>query len=78
MKTVVAVCFIGYLCSCVFVCTAVVFGLVTIGLAYLAGMLGKTVLQIAISVFGMVGGPLLSLFLEGLFLPCVNAWVSSE
>ena len=63
-------------CACCTVCTAVFYGLVTIGLAYLAGVMGKTVLQIALSIFGMVGGPLLGLLLVGLFFPCVNSWVS--
>ncbi|XP_070198071.1 sodium-coupled monocarboxylate transporter 1-like isoform X2 [Littorina saxatilis] len=54
--------------------SAIVYGLATIGLAYLAGVMGKTVLTIALSVFGMVGGPLLGLLLLGLFFPCVNSW----
>ncbi|XP_060064284.1 sodium-coupled monocarboxylate transporter 1-like [Ylistrum balloti] len=47
-------------------------GLVVIGFAFLSALLGSTVLQIMISVLGMAGGPLLGLFLMGMFLPCVN------
>ncbi|XP_071091565.1 sodium-coupled monocarboxylate transporter 1-like [Haliotis cracherodii] len=54
--------------------TAISYGVITTGVAYLAGLLGATVLQIALSIFGMVGGPLLGLFVNGMFVPCVNAW----
>ncbi|XP_069122617.1 sodium-coupled monocarboxylate transporter 1-like [Argopecten irradians] len=47
-------------------------GLVVIGFAFLSALLGSTVLQIMISVLGMAGGPLLGLFLMGMFFPCVN------
>ncbi|XP_052222776.1 sodium-dependent multivitamin transporter-like isoform X2 [Dreissena polymorpha] len=48
-------------------------GLVVIGFAFLSTILGTTVLQIMISVLGMAGGPLLGLFLMGMFMPCVNS-----
>ncbi|XP_067652172.1 sodium-dependent multivitamin transporter-like [Haliotis asinina] len=54
--------------------TAISYGVITTGVAYLAGQLGSTVLQIALSIFGMVGGPLLGMFVNGMFFPCVNAW----
>ncbi|XP_052093056.1 sodium-coupled monocarboxylate transporter 1-like [Mytilus californianus] len=48
-------------------------GLLVIGLAFLCYFLGTTVLQIMITVLGMAGGPLLALFIMGMFMPCVNA-----
>ncbi|KAL3871317.1 hypothetical protein ACJMK2_039324 [Sinanodonta woodiana] len=51
----------------------VIGGVVVIALAFLSTILGTTVLQIMISVLGMAGGPLLGLFLMGMFLPCVNS-----
>lgn len=50
------------------------YGLLTIGLAYLADILGKTALTISFSVFGMVGGPLLGVIMNGIFLPFTNSW----
>ncbi|OWF39949.1 sodium-coupled monocarboxylate transporter 1-like [Mizuhopecten yessoensis] len=50
-----------------FVCGGMV-----IGIAFLSQFLGQTVLQIMLSIFGMVGGPLLGLFLNGIFIPWVN------
>uniref|UniRef100_A0A663FA35 Sodium-dependent multivitamin transporter n=1 Tax=Aquila chrysaetos chrysaetos TaxID=223781 RepID=A0A663FA35_AQUCH len=51
------------------------YGLLCLGMAYVSSMLGP-VLQAAISIFGMVGGPLLGLFCLGMFFPCANPTVS--
>ncbi|KAJ8300303.1 hypothetical protein KUTeg_021822 [Tegillarca granosa] len=48
-------------------------GLLVVALAFLCSLLGTTVLQIMITVLGIAGGPLLALFLMGMFFPCVNA-----
>ncbi|XP_067406620.1 sodium-dependent multivitamin transporter isoform X2 [Emydura macquarii macquarii] len=47
------------------------YGLLCLGMAYVSSMLGP-LLQAAISIFGMVGGPLLGLFCLGMFFPCAN------
>lgn len=51
---------------------AVFFGLVAIALVYGAQMMGN-VLQAALSIFGIVGGPLLGVFTLGMFFPCANS-----
>ncbi|XP_063155912.1 sodium-dependent multivitamin transporter [Candoia aspera] len=48
------------------------YGLLCLGMAYISSMMGP-VLQAAISIFGMVGGPLLGLFCLGMFFPCANS-----
>lgn len=54
---------------------ALLFGLVTIGLAYLTGLMNQTLVNITIKTQGMTGGPLLGLFLLAMFFPCANSWV---
>ncbi|XP_041496095.1 sodium-dependent multivitamin transporter-like [Microtus oregoni] len=50
---------------------AFAYGLICLGMAYISSHLGS-VLQAALSIFGMVGGPLLGLFCLGMFFPCAN------
>ncbi|XP_050394459.1 sodium-coupled monocarboxylate transporter 2 [Patella vulgata] len=52
---------------------AFVFGLICLGLTYVASLLGG-VLQAALSLFGMIGGPLLGLFTLGMLFPWANKW----
>ncbi|KAM4867609.1 sodium-dependent multivitamin transporter isoform 1-T5 [Thomomys bottae] len=47
------------------------YGLLCLGMAFISSQMGP-VLQAAISIFGMVGGPLLGLFCLGIFFPCAN------
>ncbi|KAI7799953.1 solute carrier family 5 member 6a [Triplophysa rosa] len=48
------------------------YGLVCLAMAYIASLMGS-VLQAALSIFGMVGGPLLGVFCLGMFFPCANS-----
>ncbi|XP_059167278.1 sodium-coupled monocarboxylate transporter 1-like [Physella acuta] len=52
---------------------ALIFGLVCLGLTYVASQLGN-ILQAALSLFGMIGGPLLGVFSLGMFFPWANKW----
>ena len=54
------------------------FGLFTILMGFLAKYFGDLILQMALSIFGFVGGPLSALLSLGLFLPFVNSWVSGD
>lgn len=55
----------------------ILFGLLSIAMAYLASQLGA-VLEAALSIFGLVGGPLLGLFSVGFLLPFVNSLVRAN
>ncbi|XP_036597907.1 sodium-coupled monocarboxylate transporter 1-like [Trichosurus vulpecula] len=52
--------------------TSVFFGILCIGMAALASLMGG-LLQAALSIFGMVGGPLLGLFSLGILNPYANS-----
>ncbi|XP_046903639.1 solute carrier family 5 member 6 isoform X1 [Hypomesus transpacificus] len=51
---------------------ALVYGLVCLAMAYVTHLMGDSVLQVALKVFGIVGGPLLGLFCLGMFFPGAN------
>lgn len=51
---------------------SVLFGVLCIGMAALASLMGA-LLQAALSIFGMVGGPLLGLFALGILVPFANS-----
>lgn len=55
---------------------ALFYGLLTIGLAFLAQYFGSLIVVVGLSISGMVGGPLLGLFTLGFFFPCTNSLVS--
>ncbi|BFZ03071.1 hypothetical protein BsWGS_06110 [Bradybaena similaris] len=52
---------------------ALMFGLICLGMTYVASLLGN-ILQAALSLFGMIGGPLLGVFSLGMFFPWANKW----
>ena len=54
---------------------ALSYGFVCLGVAFAAESLGG-VLQASLTIFGVVGGPLLGLFTLGMFVPSANQTVS--
>ncbi|KAL8566592.1 hypothetical protein ACOMHN_054814 [Nucella lapillus] len=52
---------------------ALVFGAICLALTYVASLLGN-VLQAALSLFGMLAGPLLGIFTLGMIFPWANKW----
>ncbi|XP_035685240.1 sodium-coupled monocarboxylate transporter 1-like [Branchiostoma floridae] len=52
---------------------AMAFGLLTILMAFIASYLGP-VFSAVISLFGMIGGPILGIFVLGMMFPCANKW----
>ncbi|XP_053700836.1 solute carrier family 5 member 6 isoform X2 [Synchiropus splendidus] len=51
---------------------AVSYGVLCVAMAYLTHLMGDSVLQVALKIFGMVGGPILGLFCLGMFFPWAN------
>ncbi|XP_013881772.1 solute carrier family 5 member 6 isoform X2 [Austrofundulus limnaeus] len=49
------------------------YGLLCLAMAYLTHLMGDSVLQVALKIFGMVGGPILGVFCLGMFFPCANS-----
>ena len=54
---------------------ALLYGFVCLGIAFAAESLGG-VMQASLTIFGVVGGPLLGLFTLGMFVPFANQTVS--
>ncbi|KAM7376232.1 hypothetical protein PAMP_005975 [Pampus punctatissimus] len=52
---------------------AMSYGLLCLAMAYLTHLMGDSVLQVALKIFGMVGGPVLGVFCLGMFFPWANS-----
>lgn len=52
---------------------ALAFGIIAIALVAVVEQLGN-ILQAAVSIFGIIGGPLMGLFTLGMFFPWANSW----
>ncbi|XP_020483072.2 uncharacterized protein [Labrus bergylta] len=52
---------------------AMFYGLLCLAMAYVTHLMGESVLQVALKIFGMVGGPVLGLFCLGMFFPSANS-----
>ncbi|MEQ2240024.1 hypothetical protein ILYODFUR_010646 [Ilyodon furcidens] len=52
---------------------AMSYGLLCLAMAYVTHLMGDSVLQVALKIFGMVGGPILGLFCLGMFFPWANS-----
>ncbi|KAK9534051.1 hypothetical protein VZT92_009126 [Zoarces viviparus] len=52
---------------------AMCYGLLCLAMAYLTHLMDDSVLQVALKIFGMVGGPVLGLFCLGMFFPWANS-----
>ncbi|XP_068607830.1 sodium-dependent multivitamin transporter-like [Brachionichthys hirsutus] len=52
---------------------AMSYGLLCLAMAYLTHLLGDSILQVALKIFGVVGGPILGLFCLGIFFPSANS-----
>jgi len=57
--------------------SVIVYGALCIAMAYVASVLGE-VLQAALSILGMTGGPILGVFSMGLLFSFANSWVSQK
>ncbi|CAL8297539.1 unnamed protein product [Arctogadus glacialis] len=55
---------------------AMSYGLLCLAMAYFTHLMGESVLQVALKIFGIVGGPLLGVFSLGMFFPWANSTVS--
>lgn len=52
---------------------ALFYGLLCLAMAFLTHLMGDSVLQVALKIFGMLGGPVLGLFCLGMFFPRANS-----
>uniref|UniRef100_A0A8D3AUN7 Sodium-dependent multivitamin transporter n=1 Tax=Scophthalmus maximus TaxID=52904 RepID=A0A8D3AUN7_SCOMX len=52
---------------------AMSYGLLCVAMAYFTHLMGDSVLQMALKIFGMIGGPILGLFSLGMFFPWANS-----
>lgn len=49
------------------------YGLLCLAMAYVTHLMGDSVLQVALKIFGMVGGPILGVFSLGILFPWANS-----
>ncbi len=51
-------------------------GAITIFMAFMLSVVPSGILQISFSIFGAIGGPILTVFTLGMICPFINKWVS--